>query len=255
MKMTKVWMLGMAAVVLPASSGCYSVAAQTDKTPSVTSTVKPSWEGLSLSIQLAQPKTQPQVDVNVSQPIGIHIIFKNISAQEHTLPLASELNRSSIILKNDKGESVPLTRYGQRNVGKPFTLAEITPKRLKPGEEYRFSFVLNRFFDMTESGTYFLTVKYKAPLYVGPQHSVPKGLIPAPEPRGDEPEPRIRQFQPPNVNGMPNPLYERERNRTILIPAPENTPNIPEIVSNTLAIEVNDQSTAWIYQGEARRTE
>ena len=250
MTMMKLYLFGIAATVLLAQSGFGSLGAQASESSSINA-LKPSWEGFTLSIQMAQPKEQDQESVGASEPIGIHIIFKNVSTQERILPLAREVNRSSIVLENEKGEKIPLTRYGQKNAGRPFTFGEVTPKHLKPGEVYRYSFVLNRLFDMTESGTYFLTIKYKAPLYFGPQQSLPKGLIP--EPRTDEPEPRIRRFEPPAINDMPNPLYERERNRTILVPAPEDAPNVPEIASNTVTIKVRPLPAGWIYRGETQQ--
>jgi hypothetical protein len=218
------------------------------------------WEGLTLSLRFAHTQGESAA-FEAERPIGIHVSIKNISGQEKVVPtsdilnVAASIGQAVLIVKDDKGEMIPLTRFGksyQKRAGIVTDPIMIAPFTLKPGEEARNSIALNRIFDMTQSGTYTFSVKYAAPLYFGTRRDMPKGVFVDPP---AEIEPNLRKIPAPDIgDDMPNPLRRNKENEMVMILAPEDSADVPHLVSNTLKIEVANTATEWIYKGKPRPT-
>lgn len=109
-------------------------------------------EGFQLSIQLEREL------VRLPEPVIVSVTLKNISKETLSVLGSSSRQDYEIIVKDNQGVSIPLTKYGKilRDSAEEFQLVTL---KVKSQEEIQVKLVINRICDITTSGTYFITVK------------------------------------------------------------------------------------------------
>ncbi|MBV9468912.1 MAG: hypothetical protein JO316_07515 [Abitibacteriaceae bacterium] len=95
------------------------------------------------------------------EPIILLVSIKNMGASSLSLVDQDRTGEGdfTFIIKNSLGQIMPATRYGNRSGKQDFYRAFRFV--LKPGEERKYRFTLNRLVDMTEGGAYSIMVKRK----------------------------------------------------------------------------------------------
>ena len=88
-------------------------------------------------------------------------MIKNVSDKAQSLGLIPELQESRLEVTTEKGEPVPLTRYGQRFYHGFHLSSGSGPLDFAPSEEIKTPMVLTRIYDMSELGTYLVKVKQR----------------------------------------------------------------------------------------------
>ena len=108
-------------------------------------------EGFGLIVNLEKDQVGP------CQPIRLAITIKNASEDELSFWETCPESDYRFIVEDDKGQVVPLTRYGQRIEKNREIVLSAVPVALKPNDERQDTILLNRIYDMTIEGKYDIT--------------------------------------------------------------------------------------------------
>ncbi len=119
---------------------------------SVSDTYYPRSKNFKLIAQLKKDLFKP------GEPIILKVILKNISKKTHTIVVSGPERDYDIIVKDNKGAIVPLTKYGKRLMDNKGEFRAIG-KKIKSQKEIQINLLINRIYDMTISGTYSIKVE------------------------------------------------------------------------------------------------
>jgi hypothetical protein len=101
--------------------------------------------------------------VHAGEPVVLQITIKNNSKREISYGAQSLERLFTIEVKNKKGETMPLTRYGKSlfvtQPGPPPPFSGLGGDSLKPGEAKTYRFLINRMYDMTVPDIYAIVAK------------------------------------------------------------------------------------------------
>lgn len=93
-------------------------------------------------------------------PIKVTVYITNTGKTVLPVIFVDLYTQNSFTVKNDKGETVPLTRLGEMLTRETVIFGR-SGSNLESGEETYYSFVLNMVHDMTAEGSYSVTLKRK----------------------------------------------------------------------------------------------
>lgn len=122
-------------------------------------TVQDAWgkpsEGFRLSAQLSSLQTK------VDQPVLLRLTIKNVTKKDLEVHEALPRREFEINVKNSRGETVPLTDYGQQLYGKHlFVTRRLGFKsrdiKVAPGEERQETIDIAKLRDLSVPGTYYV---------------------------------------------------------------------------------------------------
>lgn len=129
------------------------VVGQTDKVDN-SAISKETADGNNISIRVDLPKKELPPD----ECINLKITIKNRSKTLIVFGESNYYHQASISVKNkDTGADLPNTIFGKKAVNSP--VLNMKSKTINSGEEYSFSYNLNRIFDLSTSGTYLLNCR------------------------------------------------------------------------------------------------
>lgn len=99
-------------------------------------------------------------------PIKLDTLAKNVTDKKLSLVASSRLVPSDyeVEVKTEKGELLPLTRYGQRVKRNKGTFFSVGGVDVLPGASYRQEILVNQVYDMTDPGVYLVTVRRDVPV-------------------------------------------------------------------------------------------
>jgi hypothetical protein len=113
-------------------------------------------KGLQMSIKAERESFKP------GEPIVLKVSVKNTTPLVLYLPDTAHPEWDyKFVVKNERGEDVPLTIEGKRLV-EDVAILRKTGVEMKPGAEVKAEFRLNKLFAMTTPGLYTLTVRHGA---------------------------------------------------------------------------------------------
>ena len=126
-------------------------AADLDEKPEATTSSSVT-EGYQLVAHLEKPVSLPTI------PTYLDVVIKRVANPVLPLPsITDPLAGFDINIRDQNGRSIPLTSYGKLSVATTgFRGLEVTPR--DSGSTYKF--LLNRLFDMSTGGIYYITVKH-----------------------------------------------------------------------------------------------
>lgn len=90
--------------------------------------------------------------------IIITVYIGNSGKTTLSIPEADKYSDNNFIVKDKKDEVMPLTAFGKKAT-LPAPAAGTKIRRLEPREEFSYTFLLNRVYDMTVASTYSITLK------------------------------------------------------------------------------------------------
>lgn len=96
-------------------------------------------------------------EVGACEPVVVAVRIKNVSDRILSFPESSPESDYGIEVKDDRGEQMPLTRYG-KNVLRSGEEHRRVVTKLDPGAEHQQKLLVNRIYDMSTSGTYFVQI-------------------------------------------------------------------------------------------------
>ena len=125
--------------------------------------------GLELVVELDSKSFGPE------EPVIIEVTLKNKSSKKYSFIQTLPERDFSFIVKDDKGQTVQLTKYGKLVTGPLDSLGKIGVT-IKPDQELRYKFLVSRLYDMSLSGDYSLTV-FKSVLRAEDEKIVERGQV------------------------------------------------------------------------------
>jgi hypothetical protein len=129
---------------------------QGDTSPAVSPFVQKSDGGLSDSVQLsARPEKEL---IKSGEPVVLKLNLMNAGRKSLFVYETSDESDYKLSVKDEKGESVPLTEYGERLLSSAEELRRIKVE-MKPGEERQVSIRVSKIYRMAAGSTYFITAK------------------------------------------------------------------------------------------------
>jgi hypothetical protein len=93
----------------------------------------------------------------VSEPVWVTVTFRNTGKAPITYVETSPLQEYCLVVTDEKGKGVPLTRYGKRIADNFGEITRTMMRSLDSGAEIQVRLPLNRVFDLSETGTYTIT--------------------------------------------------------------------------------------------------
>ena len=91
-------------------------------------------------------------------PFKLNISIKNISKETISYAATTYNDNIKIIVTDTKGNTVPLTKYGEYYYNKPKESIRFFEREIKPNETYGFVETINRLYDMSQFGKYYIKV-------------------------------------------------------------------------------------------------
>ena len=113
-------------------------------------TVEAAWE---LSATLEKESAR------AAEPVVIFIILKNISQQPGSFVRSSLLRDYNVSVTNEKGEEMPLTRFGRLEHDAAGGHFRRIVQSIAPGEQVQDRLLVNRLYDMTMEGKYTVRIQ------------------------------------------------------------------------------------------------
>lgn len=110
----------------------------------------PIVEGVQLILQTEESKFSPY------SPILMRISVKNTTDKMLNYVVSHVHRDYEFMVTDEKGEPIPLTRYGQSQLKPLFTAGSVGNMDMDPGGEWRDEIIINRYFDMTLEGVYLI---------------------------------------------------------------------------------------------------
>ena len=104
--------------------------------------------------------TAPSAEFQPGKTIDLDSSIKNVTAKRQTLGLFPEMRRYRFEVTTDKGEKIPLTRHGQNQYISSTPSSGQGPCDVEPGASYKDHLELSRLYDLSESGTYLVKIKF-----------------------------------------------------------------------------------------------
>lgn len=98
-----------------------------------------------------------QKDFAVCYPIVLQVVLRNVSERPLSFVVSGDQDFSFTVL-DERGEEVPLTRYGTMTQN-PDRFYMRLVKSIAPGDEAKWVFTINRSHDMTVAGAYLVKVR------------------------------------------------------------------------------------------------
>ena len=109
------------------------------------------WGEETSGVRLKLTATQKEYDA--SSPNTLSLTLKNFSNESKPFMESKTLYEYKFTVKDKNGKAVPLTELGKKELEEPH-FPRIFVLDLKPGEELKATVELNRYFEMSQSGTY-----------------------------------------------------------------------------------------------------
>ena len=129
---------------------------------SVSNAQKALLEGIQFSARLEKELASS------AEPNLLRLSIKNVSKSVVLLAATYPERDYKFDVRNEKGESAPLTKAGEHLVNDTSVYRSVRLK-IKPGEEIQHNVAINRLYDMSAPGTYFITIKRKV---FGQEHKI-----------------------------------------------------------------------------------
>ncbi len=117
---------------------------------------------------VASMKVEVPAVVPVASFINARVTLKNISDKGLLLPTTLPLVDYKVVVKNSSGVTTPLTEYGESKTVSVAVYRSLDTG-LSPGQSEVVDLPLNRIFDMTKTGKYFVSVTRRAFTPIGKQ--------------------------------------------------------------------------------------
>lgn len=115
----------------------------------------PVTEGFQLSARAEKEVFAP------NEPILLQITLKNVTKRTLVHVVGSHEDYP-VIVKDEEGKNVPPTRYKRQRDSRRTSFAHGSMD-IDSGEEVKSDILVNRMYDMTKSGTYFITASHSVP--------------------------------------------------------------------------------------------
>lgn len=154
-KLSKYIILTVALVIIIASTMSARMN-QGDTGPAVSLFVQKSDGGLSDSFQLSARSEKEMLKSD--EPVVLKLNLMNAGRKSLFVYETSDETDYKLSVKDETGESVPLTEYGERLLSSAEELRRIKVE-VKPGEERQGSIQVSKIYRMVAGNTYFITAK------------------------------------------------------------------------------------------------
>lgn len=119
------------------------------------SSAKAGWGAVTAGVQVSAHVAEPLA--TGAQPIMLELALRNTTNAALMVPAALPEQYFKLMVRNARGEIMPLTAYGKQLFAAKAGLATLS---LPGGQEAHYKILLNRLYDMTAYDTYLITATY-----------------------------------------------------------------------------------------------